>query len=195
MDEPRQPRIEDPKLLLEMIKELGAAERHFNGTQAQYRAMASAWMLATFAGIGFLLTRSKELPLPVDVAIPLIAFAGAVGAFILWVMDLMVYHRLLHACFETARGLECAHPGLLPQTRSRMIETQHDGRVTYRVRWFYILLILAPMFLGGGLVAFIDPPSPTASTVFWVLAAVAVALCVVVFRRSAVSTEDDPRDA
>ncbi len=40
-------------------RELGEMERHFGNAQSRYRALASTWMLAAIAGIGFVL--SKDL--------------------------------------------------------------------------------------------------------------------------------------
>ena len=36
-----------------IVEEIGEEERHFNDIQVRYRNMASAWLLATFGAIGF----------------------------------------------------------------------------------------------------------------------------------------------
>src|SRR5207245_7332708 len=39
---------------IEVYKELGTYERHFNQMQSVCRSLASTWLLATFAGIGYI---------------------------------------------------------------------------------------------------------------------------------------------
>ncbi len=38
-----------------ILKGLGNAERHFNDLETEYRKVASIWLLARFAGMGFIL--------------------------------------------------------------------------------------------------------------------------------------------
>ena len=53
-----------------IYRELGEMERHFGNVQARYRALASTWLLAAMAGIGFVLEArgalgSEREPLPI----------------------------------------------------------------------------------------------------------------------------------
>ena len=135
----------DPKLAWEILQELGASERHFNSLETEYRKLASIWLLASFGGIGFLLKNDPGLAIPRELAIGGIGLAGSIGIFLLWIVDLLVYHRLLDACFVEAKAIERAHPEL-PQVRTRMSKSQAGGRVvTTRLRWFYIALTAAPL--------------------------------------------------
>ncbi len=123
-----------------IAQEIGNSERHFNQLQHQYRALASAWTLAMFAGIQYLLSNWGALPLPSGVLLALIGLAGAIGMTQLWSLDLRVYHQLLEAYFVEGLKLEADHPWL-PQIRTRMLATQETraSGVLSRVVWFYIV--------------------------------------------------------
>ena len=42
-----------------MLLELGVQERHFNELESRYRTLASTWLLATFAALGFIATQDN----------------------------------------------------------------------------------------------------------------------------------------
>lgn len=129
----------------DILKELSASERHFNALEAEYRKLASVWLLAGFAGIGFILQTNPTMAIPQELAIAGIGLAASVGIYLLWIVDLLVYHRLLDACFTEAKKIEARHAEL-PQVRSSMGRSLRGGRVvTTRLRWFYILLTAAPI--------------------------------------------------
>jgi hypothetical protein len=130
--------IEDFDRIWTIVAEMSVYERHFNDIQARHRVLASSWLLATFVGVGFLLSR-PELQLPVDrgFAIAGVAAAGAAGLVLLWNLDLLVYHQLLQSCFSVGLDFEARHTWL-PPLRKRMLESQGGGDVTPRVAWFYM---------------------------------------------------------
>jgi hypothetical protein len=129
---------ESPEVIREFLAECGAAERHFNEIQARYRALASTWLLATFAGIGFVLSaESFDLPVPRLFVVAGIALAGTVGLVLLWNLDVRVYHRLLDAYFWEGLRLESRNPWV-PQVRQRMLDFTNDRGVLPRVNVFYI---------------------------------------------------------
>lgn len=125
----------------EQLKEAGEFERHFNQLQANYRTLASTWLLATFAGIGFVIVNAKTIQgMAIDSFLMAagISFAGAVGIALIWNLDLLVYHRLLDAIFNTARYIEEYHPEL-PPFRTNMMGVTKSGGVLRHVVWFYIV--------------------------------------------------------
>jgi hypothetical protein len=141
------------KLMLawDILKELGNSERHFNNLEAEYRKLASIWLLAGFAGMGFILKESPQMAVPREIALFAIGLATSIGIFLLWIVDLLVYHQLLDACFTQAKAIERANPEL-PQVRWSMEHTQGRGKlVTTRLRWFYILLTAAPVIFSAPL--------------------------------------------
>lgn len=139
------------ELTWDILKELGNSERHFNTLEAEYRKLASIWLLAGFAGIGFIIKENPAMAVPSELAVFGIGLATSVGILLLWIVDLLVYHRLLHACFSEAKKIEAAHPEL-PQVRSSMGRSQGGGKVvTTRLRWFYIVLTAAPVLFAAPL--------------------------------------------
>ncbi len=147
-DDQREPGVDS---VWKMLCDLGEDEKHFNQLEAQYRTLASTWLLAAFGAMGFLLSTDLKITyLPNEVAILGIALAASIGLLLLWVMDLLVYHRLLDACFVEAMRLENENPSL-PQVRRNMVASQPGGEVSIRVMWFWIGVINAPLLFGGAL--------------------------------------------
>jgi hypothetical protein len=91
---------------------LGEYERHFNIIQAGIRGLASVWLLASFGAIATLLKRDEvtNLWIPADLVIASICAMGAAGLFLLWIIDQLVYHRLLNALFIVGLKLEYDEP-------------------------------------------------------------------------------------
>jgi hypothetical protein len=127
----------------EYLKEIGEAERHFNDIQARYRVLASTWLLASFAGIGFVLTR-LEVPEEKDLFLCLIAAGGSIGVLIIWLLDILGYHRLLGAYFVEGLRIELENQNL-PQIRWLMMDL---GTVGSKARLFYFVCALAPVSTG-----------------------------------------------
>jgi len=118
-----------------MYKSLTDQCEHFNSLESTYRTLASTWLLAAFAGIGFILKdiQSKHALL----LIALVAGAAAIGIFLLWLLDLMVYHRLLSAAFAERLALENRYPWL-PQVAHGMMDAHGGAGVVPKIVWFYI---------------------------------------------------------
>ncbi len=120
-----------------IVSECGEQERHFNGLQNSYRTLASTWLLAMFGGIGFFLAQKLEYGNSYRLfLIWAVALAGCLGLVLLWVMDLLVYHRLLDAVFVEGVKLERCY-SWLPPFRNNMLRVQHGG-VLPKVVWFYL---------------------------------------------------------
>jgi len=132
-----------------IVEEIGVQERHFNGLQTSYRNMASAWLLAAFGAIGFVLSQKFEVAVDRELLITAIAAAGAIGIALLWIADLLVYHRLLDSCFIEGLILEERYPWL-PPFRGNMMRTQEGQGVLFRTVSFYlgpiVLLVLISVF-------------------------------------------------
>ena len=128
-----------------MYTEFGVTERHFNDLQARYRALASTWLLATFAGIGFVTTQETlgEFFSPLLLASG-IGVMGSIGITLLWVLDLMVYHRLLNAAFIEGLNLEGRHLEL-PAIRHNMMHYTGPKGVLPRVVFFYSVGGVVPL--------------------------------------------------
>jgi hypothetical protein len=87
---------------------LAEYERHFNTIQAGIRGLASVWLLATFGSLATLLKEkeAEALWVPTEWVIVAICAMGSTGLALLWVIDQLVYHRLLNAAFIVGLKLE-----------------------------------------------------------------------------------------
>jgi hypothetical protein len=146
------PTSDERELILKAYCELGQIERSHSNTQTSYRTLASSWMLAAFAGIGFMISsKDFSFDIPKEVFILAVALAGGIGLGLLWILDLMFYQRLLDAAFIEARRLETTYEWL-PQPRNKT-RALLRGKGLQIVIWYYIVLAEV-MFLifGAGLV-------------------------------------------
>lgn len=131
-----------------IAEEIARQERHFNDLQARYRNMTSAWLLSTFAAIGFVVSKTISIGIDQELLISGIAGAGCVGILLLWVVDLLVYHRLLDACFVEGIILEQKYPWL-PPIHHNMMNTQKGEGVLFRIVAFYLGPIALLIFVSG----------------------------------------------
>jgi len=129
--------------------EIGALERHFSQLQNQYRTLASTWLLATFAAIGFLISK-QGLIISIDVLLLVagIGIAAGIGITLLWNLDLMAYHPLLFAYFREGLNLEREYPWL-PQARTNIRERMKGRGVTDRISLFYIAADTVTLAIAG----------------------------------------------
>lgn len=128
-----------------LLAEISRSEHHFNALEAEYRKLASQWLLAAFAAMGFIAT-AKDLPLPAGPTIFVIALGASLGVQLLWIVDLLAYHRLLLAYFLEGLRIERLH-STLPQVRSNMLAQGSTGKL---VRLFYLMSSLVPLAFGVG---------------------------------------------
>uniref|UniRef100_UPI00404A2E66 hypothetical protein n=1 Tax=Flavobacterium sp. TaxID=239 RepID=UPI00404A2E66 len=92
----------DNNQIIEIYKELGLYERHFNQIQNVFKGLASTWFLAGFTGIGYIFsTEFNSLPVNPNFASSLICLVISTGILLFWMMDVLVYHKLLRATLET----------------------------------------------------------------------------------------------
>jgi hypothetical protein len=131
--------------LIEIYNHIGEEERHFNELEMEYRKLASQWLLVSLGAIGFILSKN-ELPINTWALVIGICIAASIGILVLWLLDLKVYHELLHGAFREGVLLENEFPQILPQIRNNMVKSQKGGDIITKVILFYffsILLLLA----------------------------------------------------
>lgn len=159
-----------------MLNEISRSEQHFNTLEAEYRKLASTWLLAAFAGMGYIAT-AKDLPINPGITIFAVSVGASLGIQLLWIVDLMTYHRLLLAYFAEGLRLE-KQPPSLPQIRSTMLAHTRTSR---RVRFFYLGTTLCPLAFGVAAYFSIDQSRTTAvlNTLVVLIAAVLVVFCMV----------------
>lgn len=128
--------------------EIGTIERHFNDLQSKYRVMASTWLLAAFAGIGFVFSRTLNTTIPEELIAAGIATASAIGISLIWILDLLVYHRLLAAAFAEGYELEQQH-SWLPCIHTNMYNLHNGIGVLPKVVWFYLIGVAIQTVIGS----------------------------------------------
>ena len=131
-----------------IYSEVGVIERHFNELQGRYRVMASTWLLASFAALGFIFTQTLNTRIPGELIAAGIATASAIGISLIWVLDLLVYHRLLAAAFAEGYELEQQH-GWLPCIHTNMYNLHNGIGVLPKVVWFYLSGVTTMSLIGS----------------------------------------------
>jgi hypothetical protein len=140
---------EQKRLILELYKEIGVNERHFNELETKYRFLASTWSLAMLGGLGFLASLHDANFLFVDkkLVASIVGGLGALGNTLVWNLDLRVYHQLLDAQFVEGLELERENDWF-PRSRIKMfsgfvggIEEHTSVRVLPNIRFFYFIPI------------------------------------------------------
>lgn len=132
-----------------MVTEVGEQERHFNTSQGTYRTLASTWLLAMFGAVGLLLQAAtepviraatdkvvEEATLDKWMLVSGVGLATVVGIMLLWMLDVLVYHRLLMKSFNAGLKLEDWY-AWLPRLRSG---GTGKGRVRKNIARFYLFL-------------------------------------------------------
>lgn len=154
-----------------IVAEIGTTERHFNDLQSKYRTLASTWLLAAFSAMGFIVSEVIEINVEKELLISGIAIAALIGIMLLWVIDLLVYHRLLDSCFIEGLILEEKY-SWLPPIRHNMMATMQGEGVLLRVVGFYIAMAAVLILISGGFIA----SWLTQYNIYWSLIAVILTL-------------------
>ncbi len=132
---------------------IGEQESHFNNLQAKYRTLASAWLLAAFSAMGFVVSTKISIDVaPTELIVAAIAAAGAIGIWLLWIVDILVYHRLLDACFIEGLKLEkSCH--WMPRFRHNMMNMLQGEGVLTNIVGFYLGPIMLFVIVAGSSVS------------------------------------------
>ena len=127
--------------LMEIYNHIGEEERHFNTLEMEYRKLASQWLLVSLGAIGFILSKQELVPINIWALVIGICMAASVGILVLWLLDLKVYHELLHGAFREGVLLENEFE-ILPQIRNNMVKSQSGGDIISKVILYYFFSIL-----------------------------------------------------
>jgi hypothetical protein len=103
------------KLLVYGIYTQLLQEKEFFGNLGRkYRALASTWLIAAFAGMGFLVSGHLNIELPFNffIGIIILSFCTASGVTLLWFLDVVLYYTLTKAVLVELARLEKKHPWL-----------------------------------------------------------------------------------
>ena len=131
-------------------------EERFNSSSGAIRALASGWLLASIGSIGWIFNayNAETWPLPIGLLVTVVSTLGSIGITTLWVMDQLVFFRLLNSVFLVGLKIE-KDDNEIPPIRSVMMKAQ-EGLGTHRwERFFYItpisifILLSIVLIIGG----------------------------------------------
>lgn len=122
---------------------LSELEQGFGGQQASVRLLSSTWMLASFSGTGLLLQQPNPASainwsVPVPTLILLISAMSFMGLLVLWIIDQLVFQRLLNSVTLMCLKMEFDNPEL-PRTRSLFMASAEDIGMGRWIMLFYLV--------------------------------------------------------
>lgn len=173
----------DDEHTIEILKLITSAEHHFNNLCFNIRALASTWLLATLAGVGWIL---KDLPAAADEnsfvidkvdLLVLLCVGSSIGIFVLWIMDIMVYQRLLNVWFESREKYEIDDS--LPSIRIPMKNLFETGRASELIMIYYLALTAAPLML-----AMFISSSAGNTDAMWIISLILFLIALTIFKFS-----------
>jgi hypothetical protein len=117
---------------------LAEYEQHFNKLQTMIRQIASGWLLVAFTAIAVLLGTGKsgDYMFPSFSLIIFVCAMGSTGFLVLWIVDQLVYQRLLNAVATVALKMEF-DDDQLPPIRMAMAYSAKRGEATPWLRRYY----------------------------------------------------------
>lgn len=144
---------------------IGEMEQRFNSTQSGVRTLASTWMLAAFGAIAVLIRTEQGVTwlLHGQLLIVIVSTMASVGLFTLWIVDQMVYQRLLNSAFLV--GLKLEHDiSTIPPIRAVMIYAAEGVGMSGWLRLFYFVPMVAFFALSAWLAFFLEINSTAETT-------------------------------
>jgi hypothetical protein len=169
--------------IISIMDHIGDEERHFNELEKGYRLLASQWLLGSFGAMGYMLQLEKNILVDKLAFISIIAFVSCIGIFLLWLIDIKVYHKLLNSCFMQGVKLEEDHDWL-PKIRTTMLLGQsRTGDVVSATGLYYIVSCTLLIIISATSLCFYFEGDTTAVCLVAVTGAIsAVALFAVMAR-------------
>ncbi len=105
-------------------------ERHFENISTKYKYMALTWLLATFGGIGFLMSSEiNGLLFNHFIGIIVISLIGLIGISLIWHLDMNVYHRFWSAILIEEILMEERYAYLLQSRRIAFLIDESRERI------------------------------------------------------------------
>jgi len=136
---------DNPMDKFEKYWKLSEMEERYNASSGSIRNLASAWILAALGAVGWLFSSYQfdKWPIPLGLLVVMVSLLASTGITTLWVMDQLVFHRLLNSVFIVGLKME-NDDRELPPLRAMMMKTQEGGAGTNR--WEF-LFYLAPIII------------------------------------------------
>ncbi|HEX6848788.1 MAG TPA: hypothetical protein VF144_17505 [Chitinophagaceae bacterium] len=130
----------------EFTKEINENIRHYNEHQTKYRTLASQWLIAAMAGVGFLFSANTGFPFDNLILIMLISLISALGILQLWRIDLVVFQRIIGSFFAAGIELEKKYPDL-PKIKETILDRVPHKNAGQNLFYFYYFIIALFLFL------------------------------------------------
>jgi len=88
-------------------------ENHYNVLQNKYKGLASTWIVATFIGIGYVLS-GYEVGISINIflTIMFLTMLSGAGIYLIWFLDAGVYYKFIESIFFEVIKLEDKYPFL-----------------------------------------------------------------------------------
>ena len=130
------------------LDRLSDTERRFNSILAGTRTMASTWTLAALGGIAVLLRQDSDVIWVVSpfVLAGFVCAAASVGIAVLWMVDQLVYRKLLNSAFLIGMKIEFDNPNV-PPVRTLMAHSSKGKGMGHWLKMFYIAPVTVLTFI------------------------------------------------
>ena len=123
-------------------------EKHFNELQQKIRAIASTWILAGFSAIAYFIKTNNPVfeYFSTYTMINLISLMVVIGMFILWVLDQLIYQRLLNANFVAGLYKEYKDNKQPPIRVLMVIGSEYKGMARWYNLFYFIPMLTFTLF-------------------------------------------------
>lgn len=173
---------EEKDRIMTLLGQITTSEQHFNSLESEYRKLASTWLLAALGACGYILTQqTKGTLFDPWLLVSVVCLLASTGIFVLYILDLRVYHQLLDAFFVAGLKLEVENRDWVPPVRVNMMRLQDMKGTTKRVLYFYFTSIFCLVVIGTVSVWYIERVSGTLWP--WLISVAAVAALIWLHRK------------
>jgi len=134
---------DEESLAYVIFSELVNYENHYNIIQNKYKGLATTWFVATFIGIGYVLSGYETgISASIYLTTMFLCFISALGIFFLWFLDAGVYYKMIESIFSEIIHIEEKFPivGSSHHNILSLHEIEHEPHAFHGI--FYISLII-----------------------------------------------------
>ena len=164
------------KNVLETYSHLFERERHYNNLQNTARTLSSGWLMLTLSGLAYLVLKKEDESVLFSryMLISLIPVVGYIGMCVLYVLDQVVYRKLLSATVLVGIQMEYDYHFLPPVHATSLLISQNSGDTGLRHRTAIFYLVPFAFFSLLSIISSILYASTEPS--FWAFALIPICL-------------------
>ena len=128
------------EVIFRSYERLKLHEEQFSIHLAELKKIASGWLLATFGGLAYLVGNKNIAPIiDIYLLISAVALLGTIGLLVIWVLDRLLYYKLLKTVILLAIKMEHEYPDILPPIRTTILRT--CGQFGFAIAIYYTVPI------------------------------------------------------